>query len=139
MHITIDRATDGAQTIATDESGNQINMYLPDVAGGSGQGIRPMQMLIMGLGGCSAVDILMILKKQRQEVTGFRIDIDADRVPNTEPSLWQTAHLIFTIEGNVSLEKAEHAVALSMNKYCSVSETLRLAGANITWETRVKA
>jgi putative redox protein len=137
MHIRIDRTDDASQTIATDASGNQVALYLPEIAGGSGTGIRPMQMLIMGLGGCSAVDILLILKKQRQEVTAFRIDLDADREPDKEPSLWQTAHLIFQLEGKVTLEKAEKAVELSMNKYCSVSETLRRAGAVITWEVRV--
>jgi putative redox protein len=137
MHITLKRTPDAQNTIATDEAGNPVVMYLPDTAGGAGTGIRPMQMLIMGLAGCSAIDVLMILKKQRQQVTDFRIDIDAEREANKEPALWQTAHLVFTIWGTVDAAKADHAVRLSMDKYCSVSETLRQAGADIQWEVRI--
>lgn len=137
MKITIQRTPDGAQTIATDEPGNQVAMYLPDSAGGSGQGVRPMQMLIMGVGGCTAVDVLMILKKQRQNVTDFRIEIDANREEGKEPSLWENVHMKYFFSGEVSLEKAQKAIELSIAKYCSASETLRIAGANITWEAEI--
>jgi putative redox protein len=131
-------ATKGNQhTIATDESGNEVKMYISESAGGAGTGIRPMQMLIMGLAGCSAIDVLLILKKQRQEVTGFSMALEAFREPDKEPSLWQTAHLVFNITGSVDPDKAEKAVELSMLKYCSVAETLRVAGATLTWEVSV--
>ena len=134
MKFTVQLTPDGAQTIAIDESGNSVAMYLPDVAGGAGKGIRPMQMLIMGVGGCTAVDVLMILKKQRQTVTGFRIEIDAGRQKGKEPSLWEKVHLKYFFEGTVSLEKAQKAIEMSIKTYCSASETLRIAGADITWE-----
>jgi putative redox protein len=133
MQMRIQRSSDAQYTIGTDPAGNEVKMYLPDTAGGSGTGVRPMQMLIMGLGGCSAVDVLLILKKQRQQVDDFWIEITADREPDVEPSLWQTAQLVFHFKGLVAIEKAEQAVRLSMEKYCSVSETLRRAGTEITW------
>jgi putative redox protein len=106
--------------------------------GGKGNGVRPMQMLLMGLGGCSAIDVAMILKKQRQELTGFRMEIDGEREKGKEPSIWEKVHLIFHLAGpNLDPDKAVRAVELSMTKYCSVAETLRRAGGDLTWETKV--
>ena len=134
MKIVIERNADGAGTTATDASGNLVNMYLPDIAGGAGEGIRPMQMLIMGVGGCTAVDVLMILRKKRQTVDSFKIEINAEREPDKEPSVWTTVHLRYIITGKVGRPQAERAIQMSLEKYCSASETLRLAGAAITWE-----
>ena len=139
MKIVVQRTPDGGHAIAQDEAGNAVTMYLPDVAGGAGTGIRPMQMLVMGVGGCTAVDVLMILRKQRQEVTDFRIEIDAQREPDKEPSLWQTVHLVYYFKGTVTLVKAQKAIDMSIQKYCSASETLRIAGANITWEAIIES
>jgi putative redox protein len=91
----------------------------------------------MGMAGCSAIDVLMILKKQRQEVRDFRMAIDAEREPDKEPSLWQEAQLVFQIFGRVDVDKAEKAVALSMEKYCSVAATLRASGTKLTWKVEV--
>ena len=96
-------------------------------------------MVIMGLGGCSAIDVLMILKKQRQEVTGLRIEIDGEREKGKEPSLWESAHLIFHLTGKIDADKAARAVELSMNKYCSVAETLRQGNTKLTWEVKLNA
>ncbi len=138
MKIHLHRTPDHLHTVATDEKGNEVLIYLPESAGGGATGIRPMQLLIMGMGGCTAVDVLTILKKQRQQVDDFSIDIEAGREPGKEPSMWQNAHLIFTFAGNVDKAKAEHAVRLSLEKYCSASETLRRSGTILTWEVRIK-
>ena len=66
--ITLQLQPDGSQTVATDEAGNAVALYLPESAGGAQTGVRPMQMLLMGLAGCAVVDILMILKKQRHKL-----------------------------------------------------------------------
>ena len=138
MKINLTLAPDGSQTIVTDEQNNAIPLYLPEVAGGTATGVRPMQMLIMGLGGCAAVDILMILKKQRQEVTVFSIEIEADREKDKEPALWTNAHIVFSFSGKIDESKAQKAIELSMEKYCSVAETLRRAGAELTWALDIK-
>ena len=137
MKIQLKLAPDGTHTIATDEQNNAVNLYLPETAGGASTGIRPMQMLIMGLAGCAAVDILLILKKQRQEVTAFSVDIEADREQDKEPALWTNAHLVYSFLGQVDPAKAQKAIELSMEKYCSVAETLRRAGAELTWEMKI--
>ncbi|SEL82139.1 putative redox protein [Chitinophaga rupis] len=137
MKISLKRIDDGFNMEATDENGHSVLMDSSVENGGNNNGVRPMQMLIMGLGGCSAIDVVMILKKQRQEITDFRIEIEAEREKGKEPSIWETAKIVFYLDGKVDPDKAARAVELSMNKYCSVAETLRRSGTNLTWETRV--
>lgn len=137
MHIQLRRTPDGHAMLGTDEAGNEIRLSLPEIAGGNATGLRPMQLMIMSLGGCAAVDILSILKKQRQQVDTLRMDIDAERFHQPLPAPWEKAHLVITLSGRVDLKKAEKAAEMSIQKYCSASETLRLAGATITWEVRV--
>ncbi len=139
MKIALQRVDDGFNMEAVDENGHKVLMDSSLENGGKNNGIRPMQMVIMGLGGCSAIDVMMILKKQRQEVTDFRIEIDAEREKGKEPSLWETAHLIFHLTGNIDPDKAARAVELSMNKYCSVAETLRQGNTKLTWEVKLNA
>lgn len=122
----------------TDARGHTVRMDTSDETGGSNFGIRPMQMLLMGIGGCSAIDIVMILKKQRQEVKDFSISISGDREKGKEPSLWENVKVMFTLTGSIDKEKAERACELSMNKYCSVAETLRRGGTRLSWEVVVK-
>jgi putative redox protein len=122
----------------TDANRHTVRMDSNDESGGENFGIRPMQMLLMGLGGCSAIDIVMILKKQRQEVEDFSIHIEGEREPGKEPSLWKEVKIVFTLTGKIDAEKAARACELSMNKYCSVAETLKLSGTDITWKVVVK-
>ncbi|RBL87990.1 OsmC family protein [Chitinophaga flava] len=139
MKIALQRVDDGFNMEAVDEGGHKVLMDSSIENGGKNNGVRPMQMIIMGLGGCSAIDVLMILKKQRQEVKDFRIEIEADREKGKEPALWETAHIIFHFTGNIDPDKAARAVELSMNKYCSVAETLRQANTKLTWEVKLNA
>ncbi|HVB02311.1 MAG TPA: OsmC family protein [Chitinophagaceae bacterium] len=138
MKITFSRIDDQVNMEALDENGHRVQMDASTGQGGNNQGVRPMQMLIMGLGGCSSIDVITILKKQKQEIRDIKIQIDADREAGREPSLWEKIHLIFQLEGRIDPGKANRAVELSMMKYCSVAETLRRAGAAITWEVQVK-
>jgi putative redox protein len=137
MKIALKRIDDGFNMEAVDEQGHKVLMDSSIENGGKNNGIRPMQMLIMGLGGCSAIDVVMILKKQRQEITDFRIDIEAEREKGKEPSLWEKAHIVFHLSGNIDADKAARAVELSVNKYCSVAETLRQGKTQITWEVKL--
>jgi len=121
----------------TDANGHKVRMDSSDESGGANFGIRPMQMLLMGIGGCSAIDIVMILKKQRQEVKDFSIKIAGEREPGKVPSLWQEVKVVFTLTGDIDEEKAARACELSMNKYCSVAETLRRGGTSLSWEVVV--
>ncbi|WP_343692583.1 OsmC family protein [Chitinophaga sp.] len=138
MKISLQRIDDAFNMEAVDEQGHKVLMDSSLENGGKNNGVRPMQMLLMGLGGCSAIDVAMILKKQRQDLSDFKIEIDGEREKGKEPSIWENVHIIFHLSGeNLDPDKAARAVELSMTKYCSVAETLRRAGGNLTWETRV--
>ncbi len=122
---------------ASDANGHMVRIDTSDESGGENFGVRPMQMLLMGLGGCSAIDIVMILKKQRQIIEGFSIKITGEREPGKEPSLWQNAKIIFILKGTIDKEKAERACQLSIDKYCSVAATLKKSGTDLSWEVVV--
>lgn len=121
----------------TDANGHTMKMDIPEDQGGSGDGFRPMQTVLSALCGCSAVDVISILKKQRQPLEDLIIRVDGERQKDVEPALWETVHLLFEIKGAVDPAKALRAVQLSMEKYCSVAETLRRAGATITFDIMV--
>lgn len=116
-----------------DADGHLMRMDIPVDQGGTGSGFRPMQSMLAALCGCSSVDVISILKKQRQELSSLKIEVDGHREEGKEPSLWKQIHLVFKMEGNMDLSKAKRAVDLSLEKYCSVAETLRKAGATIEY------
>ena len=121
----------------TDTTGNQMNIDIPAEQGGNGKGMRPMQTVLAALTGCSGVDVVMILKKQRQEYTSMKMFVDGEREKGKEPSLWETVHIRFEFEGTLDAAKAHRAAELSINKYCSVAETLRRAGAKLSFSVVV--
>ena len=139
IEINIDRIEGDCGFEATDANGHTIKMDTSPETGGVNFGVRPMQVLLMGLGGCSGIDIVMILKKQRQQVDNFSMKIEGERQSGKEPSLWKEVKIIFELKGNLDPEKAQRACELSMNKYCSVAETLRLGGTIFTWEMRLNS
>lgn len=138
INIEINRVNGDYGFEAKDATGHVVRIDTSPETGGQNFGVRPMQMLLMGLGGCSGIDIVSILKKQRQELVDFKTIIEGERESGKEPSLWQDIKLRFELTGKIDPEKADRAVALSMEKYCSVAETLRRAGCNLTWEVVVK-
>jgi putative redox protein len=135
--VTIERTTGDYGFTATDATNHEVRFDTALDNGGSGFGIRPMQALLMALGSCSGIDIVSILKKQRQTINGFTMQISGEREEGTEPSLWKKVEAVFTLKGEIDKDKAERACALSIDKYCSVAETLRRAGATITWKVEV--
>ena len=139
IQVTLDRVEGDYGFEAKDAQGHIIKIDSSLENGGANFGARPMQLLLMGLGGCSGIDIVSILKKQRQVVEGFKMTIQGEREKGKEPSLWKTVHIVFELSGQVDEDKAQRACALSIDKYCSVAETLRRAGATITWEVKVTA
>jgi putative redox protein len=116
---------------AKDQNGHSIKMDSSPESGGQNFGVRPMQTLLMGLGGCSAIDVISILKKQRQDVVDYKMTISGEREAGIEPSLWKSINIDFHLYGNIDPDKASRAVDLSVNKYCSVAATLMGAGAEI--------
>lgn len=102
-------------------SGHAIVMDGPEDLGGKNLGIRPMEMLLLGMGGCTTIDVVSTLKKMREEVRDCRVEISAQRA-DEHPKVFTKIHLNFIINGsNLNEKKVEKAVSLSADKYCSAS------------------
>src|SRR5687767_8904488 len=124
MKIKVKRLNDKFHMEASNEEGNTIQMdSAPDI-GGEGKGMRPRQMLLAALGGCSAIDVLLILRKQKQDILDFNVEVDGESEKVQDHSLFRDITLHFIIKGNIDYDKIERAVKLSIDKYCSVSKTL---------------
>ena len=100
------------------------------------KGVSPMELLLMGVAGCSSIDIISILKKQKQEFRNLYIEVEGKREGKELPSLFKKIHAKVFIEGNVDSKKAYKASELSFTKYCSVSKTLE-STADITFSVYV--
>jgi putative redox protein len=107
--------------MAESESGHAMIMDgSPDI-GGRNMGPRPMEMLLMGAGGCTSVDVVMIMKKSRQDVTGCEVEVSAERATE-HPKVFTKIHMHFTVRGrNLKADIVERAIKLSAEKYCSAS------------------
>ncbi len=137
MEIELNLLNNAYHFGAKNESGNTIDMDASPAIGGLGLGARPMELLIMGLGGCSGIDVLSILRKQKIEPIGFRIKISAEREKDAVPSLFKEIHVKFIFKGPIDEAKATRAIGLSMDKYCSVAKTLEKT-AKITYEMNIE-
>ncbi|HEX8873119.1 MAG TPA: OsmC family protein [Nitrosospira sp.] len=115
------RWKDGVSFIAESGSGHTVLMDGPPEAGGRNLGPRPMEMLLMGTGGCAAVDVILILKKGRQDITDCVVEMEAERAPQ-EPKVFTRIHFHFIVTGrNLNSRQVERAITLSAEKYCSAS------------------
>jgi len=140
VKISLKRIDDAFNFEAKNEDGKIVLMDAAEKIGGRNHGVRPMQMLLMAAAGCAAIDIISILKKQRQKISDFDVAIDGERetpAVKGEAAVFNSISIHFKLKGKINVEKAERATELSMEKYCSASKTLRLAGAKITYKVFV--
>jgi putative redox protein len=117
---------------ATAESGHTVKLDGPADAGGKNQGSRPMELVLMGLGGCASYDVITILQKSRQQVRDCVTQITATRA-QTIPQVFETIHLHFIVTGtSLKPSAVERAIRLSAETYCSASTMLERGGVKIT-------
>ncbi len=109
---------------ATNSLGKFAILDGPAKIGGGDDGIRPMEMILMGLGGCSSFDVMSILTKSRQEVDDLDVSVKGERT-DTVPAVYTSIHVHFTAKGKVSQKHLEKACKLSVEKYCSVVDMLK--------------
>ncbi len=115
------------------ETGHTLVMDGPAEHGGKNRGARPMETVLMGVGGCSSFDVVHILRKARQDVTGCRCEMDAERAEHEIPSVFTKIHLHFRVSGNNLKEnQVKRAVELSAEKYCSAAIMLTRGGVEVT-------
>jgi|TARA_R110002111_G_scaffold194081_2_gene260271 putative redox protein len=123
---------DNAMFLGESGSGHSVVMDGPESLGGRNMGIRPMEMLLIGMGGCASFDVMSILKKSRQDVTACSAKLDAERA-DAVPAVFTTINIHFIVTGNKLKEKqVKRAVELSAEKYCSASIMLGKGGVSIT-------
>ena len=137
MKVTLQRVNDAVHFVG---SGNMadVNVHIdgsPEI-GGEGAGVRPMELVLMALGSCSALDLVNILKKQRQQIDGLQIDVEGKRRDEV-PNIFTAIHLTFKLQGTIDQAKAEKAAHLAVKKYCSVHDMLAAGGVDITYDIRL--
>ncbi|ANF22109.1 OsmC family protein [Thermococcus piezophilus] len=99
-------------------------------------GISPMKLLLLGVAGCTAYDVVMILQKMREPIEGLEVEISGER-REEHPRMYEKVHLHYRIYGNVKDEKAKRAIELSQDKYCSASAHIKLSGAKLTYSYEI--
>jgi putative redox protein len=112
---------ENSKFVAESGSGHSVMMDGPPESGGENSGVRPMEMLLMGMGGCTAFDIRHILDKGRHDIRGLELQLDAERA-ETDPKVFTGIHIHYVVKGkNLSDAAVKRAIELSAEKYCSAS------------------
>ncbi len=122
MKVSLKRVEKDYHFEAKGASGIPLN--IDTTLDGPSKGASPMELILMGIASCNAIDVVNILKKQKQEISSYKIEVEGDRKDLGTAKPFKSAHLKIYIEGNIEEKKALRAVKLSFEKYCSVSLTL---------------
>jgi putative redox protein len=126
MEVVLNRLDQDFHFEATGSSPVSVHIDAAEGIGGHNAGARPMELLLMGLGGCTAIDVILILKKQRQIIEDFQIRVQGDRekIEGTEKTPFRKINIQFELKGEIDGNKALRAIQLSMDKYCSATAQL---------------
>ncbi len=124
MKINIKRIDNAFKLEATNERGNIIHTDGSPSIGGGDSAYRPMEMLLVSLAGCSAIDVINILNKQKQSIVDFEMEIEGERTGGT-PSPFKKIDVHFVLKGEIKENKLEKALQLTREKYCSVLHSLK--------------
>lgn len=137
MNISLQRKNDAVHFEGTGDSANvKVHIDGSPSIGGEGLGVRPMELVLMALGSCSALDLVNILKKQRQRIDDIKIEVEGQR-REAIPNIFTDIHISFFLEGDIDQTKAEKAAELAVKKYCSVHDMLAAGGVNITYAIEI--
>ena len=126
MKINLKRVDDAFKMVGTNELGEKVSLDAAKSIGGTDSAFRPMQLLLVSLAGCSAIDILNILYKQKQVVNSFEVDVEGDRHPGP-PTTFKNVQVHISIAGTIDEIKLQKAIDLTVDKYCSVYHILKLS------------
>ena len=126
MEVLLNRLDQDFHFEAKGSSPIPVHIDAAEGIGGHNAGARPMELLLMGLGGCTAIDVILILKKQRQVVEDFQIRVSGDRekIEGTEKTPFRKINIQFELKGQIDGSKALKAIQMSMDKYCSATAQL---------------
>ena len=135
MKITLNRINDDYLFECKNAVGNTI-LLNNNSQSESSEGVSPMETILMAVAGCSGIDMVSILKKQRQEITKFSAEVEGERIEVDEAKPFKSIKVKFFLEGEIDPKKAKKAGELSFEKYCSVSKTLE-PNVEISYEVSV--
>lgn len=124
MEINLIRKNDKFNFEAQNTAGQTVELDAKPEIGGDGKGFRPMEMLLVGLGGCSGIDVVNVLTKQKEPLQDIKIKINASRRDAEMPPIFEEINVHFDLYGALNPQKVERALALTFDKYCSVSNIL---------------
>ena len=126
MEVVLNRLDHDFHFEAKGSSPISVHIDAAEGIGGHNAGARPMELLLMGLGGCTAIDVILILKKQRQIIEDFQIRVQGDRekIEGTEKTPFRSINIQFELKGAIDGNKALKAIQMSMDKYCSATAQL---------------
>ena len=124
MQIKLKRLNSAVHFEGSNEDGNTIHLDGSPGIGGEGKGVRPMQLLLMSLAGCSSMDVVAILKKMRQPLEDIQVEVNGERTTGEIPAIFKKIHLHFILKGDLEEAKVDRAISISVDKYCSVARML---------------
>lgn len=138
MNVKVNWLKEELHMEAVNEEGGKIRIDGNTKIGGLEGGLAPMQLLLAGIAGCSAVDVISILEKQRQELHSLKVEVNGDKQPTGEGySEFKTIHMHYILSGNLDPNKVQKALDLSITKYCSVSKALEKT-SEISYDFEIK-
>lgn len=134
MEINLIRKSGKFNFEASNDNGFTVELDAKPAIGGEGKGFRPMETLLVGLGGCSGIDVVNVLTKQKEPLDDIKISIKATRKDEEMPPIFDVIDIHFDLFGDLSAQKVERALQMTFDKYCSVSNILgRSATINFTY------
>lgn len=138
MKVELNRINDAVHFEAIGSSSPvKVSIDGSPAIGGQDLGVRPMELVLMALGSCSSLDLLSILKKQKQEVINVNVAVEGNRADKV-PAVFTNIHMVFTLTGQIDQVKAEKAAELAVKKYCSVHDMLAAGGVDISYAIILK-
>jgi len=138
MKVELTRLNDAVHFEASGSGSVKVHVDGSPEIGGQGLGVRPMELVLTALASCSSLDLISILKKQRQEIKDFTVSVEGER-RDAIPSVFTKIHMNFQLSGNIDQTKAEKAAELAVKKYCSVHDMLAAGGVEITYSINIKS
>lgn len=131
------KQVEGLSLVGKSDSNHWVPLDSVKTFGGAEAAAKPMELVLIALGGCTSMDVLSILKKMREDVRDYDVELDAEKADG-HPSVFTKIHLHYIIKGkNVKSENVNKAIELSMNQYCSVSAMLKKS-VDVTWDFEIQ-
>lgn len=136
MKVELKRVNDAVHFEAVGANPIKVNIDGSPEIGGQELGVRPMEMVLMALGSCSSLDLISILKKQRQVIEGIEVEVNAQRRDEI-PKVFTKIEMLFKLNGDLDKAKVEKAAELAVKKYCSVHDMLAAGGVEISYKVEI--